>query len=138
MSFLIDGVRQQQWLVDLPANGRQYTHSWTFSLDKHGEHYLELLLWRLARDGQSSLCSGGGLRRQIRSLIVNGDAEPKSANYLRFAIDPDAGLASRTSDDLLVDVASEADWQSGTLGDYQIIWFSNVAQFSASESPATA
>lgn len=72
----------------------------------------------------------------VRCLIVYGGSDPREVDPLRFALDPEHGRLGRERTDLQFKIVSAVEWPRETLGEYQVVWFHDIAAFSSVETGA--
>jgi hypothetical protein len=72
----------------------------------------------------------------VRCLIVYGGSDPREVDPLRFAFDPEHGRLGRERTDLQLKIVAAAEWPREALSEYQVVWFHDVAGFSAIEAAA--
>jgi hypothetical protein len=135
VELVIDGERMGEQMLEVPASGEaaaQFRHRF----EAPGEHAIQVRLAddSLPIDDQRWLAVSA--KPAIETLIVNGESNPRAANYLRFALDPDsgrggdAGLASP----IRATVVSETALLEVDLNRYDCVFLSNVGQFTSGEA----
>jgi hypothetical protein len=134
VEFLVDGQRMSDETIEIPADG-EASLSFRHRFDVAGDHTVEVRLPDDSLPVDDHRWLAVPVKPAIETLIVNGEANPRSANYLRFALDPDSGrgrIAARRP--VRSTVIAETALLEMDLNRYDCIFFSNVAQFTRGEA----
>lgn len=135
VEFIVDGQRMSEETLEVPAAGEAAV-SFRHRFQAPGDHTVEARLAgdSLAIDDHRWLSVP--VKEAIETLIVNGESNPRAANYLRFALDPDGGRDGETAARRPVHttVIAETALLEMDLSRYDCIFFSNVGQFTRGEA----
>jgi hypothetical protein len=135
VEFVVDGQRIGEQLAEAPPHG-EASVTFRHRFDAPGEHAVEA---RLAGDSlpvDDRRWLSAPVKSSIETLIVNGEANPRAANYLRFALDPDSGRSQNTvaRSPIRATVVAETALLEMELGRFDCIFLSNVEQFTRGEA----
>jgi hypothetical protein len=138
LEFLVNGDRMGDETIDVPPGG-EATANFRHRFNAAGDHAVEVRLKgdSLPVDNHRWLVLP--VKEKVQTLIVNGEANADAANYLRFALDPDSGKpgsVATAQSPIQVTVISESALLESDLSQYECVFLSNVAQFTAGESQA--
>jgi hypothetical protein len=138
LEFLVDGERIGDETIDVPTGG-EATANFRHRFDLPGDHSVEVRLKGdpLTVDNHRWLVLP--VKEKVETLIVNGEASARAANYLRYALDPDSGKPGSVAEvqsPVRVTVISESVLLESNLSRYDCVFLSNVAQFTIGEARA--
>ena len=137
VEFIVDGQRMSEETIEVPAAG-EAALSFRHRFDAPGDHTVEA---RLAEDSlpvDDHRWLTVPVKEAVETLIVNGESNPRAANYLRFALDPDSGRGGEIGArrPVRTNVIAETALLEADLSRYDCIFLSNVAQFTRGEAQA--
>jgi hypothetical protein len=140
LEFFVDGERIGDETIDVPPGG-EASANFRHRFNTAGDHAVELRLKgdSLVVDNHRWLVLP--VRDKVETLIVNGEAGARAANYLRYAIDPESGKpgsVAAAQSPIRVSVVSESALLENDLSQFDCVFLSNVAQFTAGEAQALA
>ncbi|MEX2140323.1 MAG: BatA domain-containing protein [Pirellulales bacterium] len=134
VEFIVDGQRMSEETVEVPAAG-EAALSFRHRFEAAGDHTIEARLTDDALPVDDHRWLSFPVKEAVETLIVNGESNPRAANYLRFALDPDSGrgetAAHRT---VRTSVIAETALLEMDLSRFDCIFFSNVGQFTRGEA----
>jgi hypothetical protein len=135
IEFIVDGQRTSEETVEVPARGEAAV-SFRHRFETPGDHTIEARLAddSLAVDDHRWLSVP--VKEAVETLIVNGESNPRAANYLRFALDPESGRGGESAArrPVRTTVIAETALLEMDLARFDCIFFSNVGQFTRGEA----
>ncbi len=138
VEMLVDGERVRSAPLEVAARG-EASVPFTHRFDRPGDHLVEVRLGGDLLDVDNHRWLAMTVPSSVRTLIVNGEGDPREANYLRFALNPDSGRGDAAGGQTVeATVVAESAFLSQALESYDAVFFSNVGQFSAAEGGAIA
>jgi aerotolerance regulator-like protein/VWA domain-containing protein len=138
LEFLVDGERMGDETIDVPPGG-EATANFRHRFTTAGDHAVEVRLKGDSLSVDNHRWLALPVKEKVETLIVNGEASADAANYLRFALDPDSGKPGSVAAEqspIRVTVVSESALLESDLSQYDGVFLSNVAQFTAGEAQA--
>jgi hypothetical protein len=137
VELVVDNQRTSEETVEVPPGGEAAV-TFRYHFPSPGEHAVEVRLAGDALDVDDRRWLAAPVKRAIETLIVNGEADPRAANYLRFALDPDSGDdgAATTRSPVHATVVAETALLETDLSRFDCLFLSNVGQFTRGEAQA--
>jgi len=129
------GLVLQRLQGEIPARGEQQ-FTLTQRAPKAGTWPVEFSLGTDDFEADNTRYTAVRIVDPVRCLIVYGGSDPREVDPLRFALDPEHGRLGRERTDLQLKIVASADWPREALGEYQVVWFHDVAGFTATEAAA--
>lgn len=133
VELVVDGRRAQEQRVDLAA-GQETEASFAYPFEGPGDHSIEVRLESDRLDLDNHRWLALPVRESLRVLCINGrpSGEPLggAADFLRLALAPADGAQTFVHPE----IAAESALVERDLGQYQVVFLCNVAQFTPSEA----
>jgi hypothetical protein len=136
LELVVDGQRMSDESFEVSAGG-EASVAFKHRFDTPGEHSVEV---RLATDSlpvDNYRWLAVPVKKSIATLLVNGESNPRAANYLRFALDPDSGQSGSGDGrrgPIQTDVVPETALLETDLNHYDCVFLSNVGQLTSGEA----
>jgi Aerotolerance regulator N-terminal/von Willebrand factor type A domain len=132
IQWLVDGQQAKEDFVDL-APGKQMSAGFQWRFEQPGDHAIEARLSgdALAIDNHRWLAVR--VQSAVEVLVLNGDGSDAAAKYLTKALNPEV---EGNQSPIHVHLAAENALLETNLSQYDAVFVSNVAQFTAAESQA--